>query len=123
MNKKKNVWVYAFLVLCAITTLIPFIWMILTSLKTYGESMQVPLVIFPAKAQWVNYSSVWNKFPILRLYINTFFVMVISIVIQIFICSLAAYAFARLTFPGKNFWFVLSLSMIAKDEVLLYRTP
>ncbi|WP_330695433.1 carbohydrate ABC transporter permease [Parablautia intestinalis] len=112
MNKKKNVWVYAFLVLCAITTLIPFIWMILTSLKTYGESMQVPLVIFPAEPQWVNYSSVWNKFPILRLYINTFLVMIISIVIQIFICSLAAYAFARLTFPGKNFWFVLSLSMM-----------
>lgn len=112
MKKKRNILVYAFLIICAITTLIPFFWMILTSLKTYGESMQVPLVIFPEEPQWGNYVSVWNKFPILRLYLNTFLVMVISIVTQILICSLAAYAFARLEFPGKEFWFVLSLSMM-----------
>lgn len=109
---KKNIVVYLFLTLCVLTTIVPFIWMILTSLKTYAESISVPLVFFPKNLQWENYESVWNKFPILRLYFNTFLVMVISIVTQILICSLAAYAFARLEFPCKNCLFILCLSMM-----------
>lgn len=111
INKKK-IGIHIFLILCALTTIIPFAWMIITSLKTFGESVQIPLVLFPEKMQWSNYVSVWNKFPILQLYLNTFIVMIISIVTQIFICSLAAYAFARLEFQGKNLLFLLCLSMM-----------
>lgn len=109
---RKNILVHVFLILCAVTTLVPFIWMVLTSLKTYAESISIPLVFFPETPIWGNYTSVWNKFPILRLYLNTFGVMVISIISQILVCSLAAYAFARLSFPGKNFLFLLCLSMM-----------
>ncbi|MDO4292210.1 MAG: carbohydrate ABC transporter permease [Eubacteriales bacterium] len=111
-KKRKNILVYFFLIVCVLTTIIPFLWMILTSLKTYAESISVPLTIFPESLRWENYSSVWSKFPILHLYLNTFFVMVISIISQITVCSLAAYAFARLEFPGKNFLFLLCLSMM-----------
>ena len=109
---KKNIGIHVFLIICALTTIVPFLWMLLTSIKTYAESIRIPLVIFPEIPQWENYSSVWNKFPIMRLYVNTFMVMVISIVCQILVCSLAAYAFARLEFPGKNFLFMISLSMM-----------
>lgn len=109
---RKHVGVQLFLILCALIAIIPFIWMILTSLKTYAESISVPLVFLPESPQWQNFASVWNKFPILQLYFNTFIVMVISILAQILICSLAAYAFGRLEFPGKNFLFTLCLSMM-----------
>ena len=109
---KKNIAIHVFLIICALTTIVPFLWMILTSLQTDAESIRIPLVIFPEIPQWENYASVWNKFPIMRLYINTFGVMIISIISQILVCSLAAYAFARLEFPGKNFLFMISLSMM-----------
>lgn len=114
MRKKtrSNMIVYLFLVLCGLITIVPFLWMVLTSLKTYGESIHIPLVFFPDKMQWENYASVWNKFPILKLYLNTFVVMMLSIISQVLVCSMAAYAFARLEFKGKNFLFLLCLSMM-----------
>lgn len=108
----KNIWAYIFLVFCSLAAIVPFIWMILTSLKTYGESIHIPLILLPEAPRIENYVSVWNKFPILRLYGNTFAVMLISIISQVCICSLAAYAFARLHFPGKNFLFLICLSMM-----------
>ena len=69
---KKNIGIHVFLIICALTTIVPFLWMLLTSIKTYAESIRIPLVIFPEIPQWENYSSVWNKFPIMRLYVNTF---------------------------------------------------
>lgn len=115
MEKKKRnrkIGVHLFLILCALATIVPFIWMILTSLKTYAESISVPMVFFPETPIWENYVSVWNKFPILRLYLNTFIVMIISMAVQITLCSITAYAFARLEFPGKNLCFILCLSMM-----------
>ena len=111
-KRKATIAIHAFLILCALITLVPFGWMLLTSLKTYAESIQIPMVIFPELPQWSNYAKVWNNYPILRLYVNTFIVMILSIVSQILVCSLAAYAFARLKFPGKNLLFLLILSMM-----------
>lgn len=109
---KRKIVVHLFLIICSITTLVPFIWMILTALKTYAESIHIPMIFFPESLQWQNFVTVWNKFPILQLYINTFLVMATSIFSQIAVCSLAAYAFARLRFPGKNILFLLCLSMM-----------
>lgn len=113
MKKTSNkVITHAFLIICSCITIIPFAWMLLTSLKTYAESIHIPMTIFPELPQWMNYAAVWNKYPILKLYLNTFFVMILSIISQILVCSLAAYAFARLKFPGKNALFILVLSMM-----------
>ena len=111
-KRKATIAIHVFLIICALITLVPFGWMLLTSLKTYAESIQIPMVIFPELPQWSNYAKVWNNYPILRLYVNTFIVMILSIVSQILVCSLAAYAFARLKFPGKNLLFLLILSMM-----------
>ncbi len=111
-TKKHQIGTHLFLIFCAALTLFPFVWMVLTSLKTYDESIRIPMTWLPEVPQWENYKIVWEKFPILQLYVNTFVVMVFSIVAQVAVCSLAAYAFARLKFPGKNFWFVLCLCMM-----------
>ncbi|MCI8391359.1 MAG: carbohydrate ABC transporter permease [Roseburia sp.] len=100
------------LILVACTTIGPFLWMILTSLKTYEESIRIPPTIFPQVLQLKNYSSVWERFPVLSFYLNTIIVMVFTLAGQIIVCSLAAYAFARLRFAGRNVLFVLCLSMM-----------
>ncbi|MGC4379339.1 carbohydrate ABC transporter permease [Fictibacillus sp. Mic-4] len=91
---------------------IPFIWMILTSLKTFGETTQVPPVIFPKKIQWHNYSDVFGTLPFLKFYWNTIITTLAKTVGQLFLCSLAAYAFARIQFPGKNVLFILMLTVL-----------
>ena len=111
--------IHVFLILCCVTTIFPFIWMILTSLKTYDESIRIPLIIFPEVPIWENYAEVFQKFPVIRLYMNTFLVMIFSIVSQVLVCSLAGYAFARMRFPGKNLLFLLFLSMMMIPMQLL----
>lgn len=105
-------WIHALLIFVSILLLGPFVWMFLTSIKTYEETIQVPIVWFPEEIRWVNYEIVNEKFPFLRLYLNTIFVVVATVFSQLLFSSLAAYAFARLHFPGKNILFLGMLSLL-----------
>lgn len=121
--KEKNVkkLVHLSLIFFALIMLIPFVWMFLTSIKTYEEAIRIPLQLFPKEIQWVNYEIVYNKFPFLVLYWNTIVVTLITIAGQLFIVSLAAFAFARLDFPFKNVLFIgmLGLMMIPGQIFLI----
>lgn len=86
--------------------------MFLTSIKTFEEAIAIPPIIFPKSPQWVNYLIISEKFPFVRLYLNTIVVIIFVIIGQLIISSLAAYAFARLKFPGNNFIFVLVLALL-----------
>jgi multiple sugar transport system permease protein len=99
----------------------PFIWMFITSLKTYDETIHTPMLWFPAKAQWVNYKIVADKYPFLILYRNTFLVVIGTVISQLFFASMAAYAFARLKFPFKNTIFLgmLCLLMVPSQIFLI----
>ncbi|CAB4579729.1 MAG: ABC transporter permease subunit [Actinobacteria bacterium] len=120
-NRLKNSWIHVILIIVAIVLVGPFIWMFLTSIKTYEETITVPIVWFPEQIQWVNYEIVNDKFPFLRLYLNTILVVMATVVSQLAMSSLAAYAFARLRFPGKNilFLFMLSLLMVPGQIFLI----
>ena len=110
---KKRKWqVYLLLVLCAAVTVCPFIWMILTSFKSYEESIQIPPTIFPKIFTVESYQEIVAKFPFLSFYINTFLVLIFTIVIELLICSMAAYAFARLNFPGRDVIFIVLLALL-----------
>ncbi len=108
----KTFLIHAILIVGSIAMVVPFIWMILTSLKTYAESIQVPPVIFPKDLQWGNYKEVFVLLPFLKFMFNTFFVTLIKTIGQLFFCSLAAYAFARIQFPYRNVLFLLALSVL-----------
>lgn len=112
MKNKSKFWVYFFLSFGVLITIGPFIWMFLTSIKTYEEVIKIPPTIFPKIAQWVNYSIVLGKFPFFNLYFNTFLVVVLVIWGQLLISSLAGFSFARLDFPGKNTIFVIILALL-----------
>ncbi|WP_432663273.1 carbohydrate ABC transporter permease [Wukongibacter baidiensis] len=104
--------VHIFLILGIVVTVTPFIWMILTSLKTLGESTLVPPKIFPEVAQWKNYIDVQKTLPFSKFYFNTVVYTVVRTIGQIVLCSMAGYAFARIEFPGKKIIFIILLSVL-----------
>lgn len=111
---KKKWPVYLLLIICAIVTVAPFLWMLLTSFKSYEESIRIPPTILPEVFTTQSYHEVLDKFPFLNFYANTFIVLILTIVVQLAVCSMSAYAFARLKFPGRDaiFFILLGLMMI-----------
>ncbi|MBW7452831.1 carbohydrate ABC transporter permease [Paenibacillus sepulcri] len=104
--------VHIILVIGAVIMITPFVWMVLTSVKTMGEATRVPPVIFPRAIQWKNYLGVFDTLPFLSFYWNTVATTVAKTFAQLVFCSLAAYAFARIEFPLKNVLFILLLSIL-----------
>ena len=120
MKKRSAPVVHLILIFCSLLTLLPFVWMILTSFKTYEESIRIPMIIFPSSWKFSNYREVLHKFPFVNFYTNTFMVMLAQVTGQLAICSLAAFAFARLRFPGKEIIFLLCLSvMMVPGQIFL----
>ncbi|MBE7720901.1 MAG: carbohydrate ABC transporter permease [Lacrimispora celerecrescens] len=109
---KKKWPVYLLLIICTIVTVAPFLWMILTSFKDYEESIRIPPTIFPEVFTVQSYRQVLDKFPFAYFYMNTFLVLFFTIAVELSICSMAAYAFARLDFPGKDVIFIILLALL-----------
>ncbi len=100
------------LLLGLVITLLPFVWMILTSFKTQSEAIKVPPVIFPKVWKLQNYAAVFGMIPFAKMYLNTAVTALVTIAGQLLICSLAAYAFARIHFPGRDIIFVCLLAVL-----------
>ncbi len=113
MKRKKitgAVVLHIILIAGACIMILPFLWMVLTSLKTVSESTSMnPFVFFPENLQWDNYKTVIQQNDFIRLYFNTFAMMFFRVLCAVLFSAMAAYAFARLEFPGKNFLFGLVL--------------
>lgn len=101
--------IHIVLILGAVIMILPFLWMLLTSLETLTESMQVPPLLWPKSWKWSNYSDVWNLLPFLNFYINTFALVFFRILFAVIFSSMAAYAFARIKFPGRDALFMIVL--------------
>lgn len=113
MKKKKpigNVLYYVLMFLLSLFMIFPFLWMISTSLKFDSQVFTVPIQWIPNPVNWSNYSKVWTEEPFFTFYKNTAFVAVCATAGQVFISALAAYAFAKLRFAGKNFIFGLYIA-------------
>lgn len=113
MRRKKitlTVVLHIVLILGACIMILPFLWMVLTSLKTVGESTSMnPFVFFPKELHWENFKAVIEQNDFIRLYFNTFAMMFFRVLCAVLFSAMAAYAFARLEFPGKGFLFGLVL--------------
>lgn len=112
---------HLFLIIGAILMILPFAWMLLTSFKTVAESTSLnPFVLFPSSWKWENYAEVIRQNDFIRLYFNTFAMMVLRVVCSLLFSAMAAYAFARLNFPGKNFFFGLVLfQMMVPTQIFI----
>jgi multiple sugar transport system permease protein len=112
---------YLVLILGAVYAATPFIWMLLTSLKTHGEALAQPPMVLPKVWHFHNYVTAWQAAPFARYFINTFFIC-ICVVIGIAITStLAGYADARMEFYGRNVLFILLLTtlMIPFETIII----
>ncbi len=105
---------YLFLGIMALIVVFPFYWMIISSLKTLPEYELLKPTFFPTEIYWQNYTNAFEKANMGRLFMNTLYVGVLSTLLSLVITVLAAFAFARLDFKGKNalFAFLLATMMI-----------
>lgn len=95
----------------AVIMIIPFIWMLSTSLKYEADVFTYPIQWIPKRWKFNNYKLVWaGKYSFTKFYLNSLKVSIITVAGQVFITSLAAYAFAKLKFKGSNALFLLYLS-------------
>lgn len=111
-KKLQHLFVHLILLSGVIFVVFPFAWMVLTSFKTPGEAMLIPPTILPENFITDAYSEILTALPFAQIYMNTFVSAIIITVIQVALCSMAAYGFARIDFPFKNGIFVLLLSVL-----------
>ncbi|WP_127836586.1 carbohydrate ABC transporter permease [Clostridium prolinivorans] len=119
-SKKNNFIIHIILIIGSVAMLLPFLWMILTSLKTLTESTTIPPTIFPKSMKWSNYKDVWNLLPFPKFYINTILMLIGRIAGSLFFSAMAAYAFARINFPGRNLLFMIVLiQMMVPGQIFI----
>jgi multiple sugar transport system permease protein len=96
----------------AVIILLPFAWMLGTSFKPEGDVFGYPLRLQPTHATFANYADIWKQLPFARLVLNSVIFAGGVTVVSVFFDSLAAYALARLRFPGRNIAFYLVLATL-----------
>jgi ABC-type glycerol-3-phosphate transport system permease component len=115
--------VYVLLTALGVICLIPLAWMLSTSLKASGEVFIWPPKWIPAELRWSNFTRVFTTIPFARYIWNTLTIVIWSIVGNVLSCSVVAFGFARLRFPGRNFWFgVLIATLMIPGTVLTIPT-
>lgn len=121
-SRIRKIAVYFFLSLWALVVLFPFYWMVLTSVKSYGayNAEHVP-AFFTLSPTLQNYVDAFTTVPLMGYLLNTLIFAVATTAIMVVVSTLAAYAFARLEFRGKNLLFTLflSLMMIPSELVVI----
>lgn len=117
---KGSVLIHIVLILGAVVMAFPFLWMLLTSLKTQGEISAVPVVFFPSAFRWENYQKALDSAPYLLLYKNTILMIIGRIICALLFSSMSAYGFARISFPGNNLLFsIVILQMMVPAEIFM----
>ncbi|AEC02934.1 carbohydrate ABC transporter permease [Parasphaerochaeta coccoides] len=105
--------IYVFLIITAFIMLVPFAWMLSSSLKLNKDVFIFPIQWIPKLPRWSNYVEIWTTIPLGRFIMNTVKLTVIITLLQLFTSSFAAYAFAKLDFKFKNALFLGYIATIA----------
>jgi ABC-type glycerol-3-phosphate transport system permease component len=103
---------HAVLIAVAIVFFVPFVWLVITSLKQESQVFTDPLIWIPKPVMWSNYpdaltTPAFNFFPLLK---NTLFYVITTTIGTVASSTIVAYGLARLHFPGKNFLFMVTLA-------------
>jgi multiple sugar transport system permease protein len=108
-----RVLLYVALVLAALALLLPFYWMVVSSLKRSNEVFTIPIRWWPETIVWSNYVDIWQKSDMVTWLRNTLLLSVIVTVLQVFTGSFAAYGFSKVRFPGRDVLFICYVGTIA----------
>ncbi|MSS77646.1 carbohydrate ABC transporter permease [Anaerococcus sp. WCA-380-WT-2B] len=120
MKKIGKLFQYIFVILMAIITLFPFVYMILSSVMTYQEVISIPPTLIPKGLNFKNYSEAMKVAPFARYFLNTIFVTSINTIATLITTTLAAFALNFMNFKYKNALqtFLISLLMIPFEIVV-----
>ncbi len=105
-----NILAWGLLAIGAILSTVPFLWMVSTSLKDIDQVYEYPPTIIPDPIVWRNYIEAFRRIPFGRFFFNSTYISAVVVLGQLFTCSLAGYAFARLRFPGRDTLFIAYLA-------------
>lgn len=100
---KKSYLTFAFLMICAVAMLFPFVWMVLSAFKTTADVYAYPPRWIPSEWTWANFTKVFNMIPFVTYYANSIYTSVVQTVLQIAVSIMGAYALVFLDWPGKGF--------------------
>ena len=101
---------YAVILLGTAALMIPFLWMLSTSVKPLDEVYEYPIIWIPSRLVLENYLEVFERVPFARYLLNSAYMSVMGIIGNMLGSSLAAFSFARLRFPGRSVFFIIMLS-------------
>ena len=101
---------YALLVAASVLLILPFLWVVSTSLKGDQQIFAIPPEFIPETFHWENYAHVFNRMPFIKYFLNSTFITVVTIIGVAGSSSLVAYAFACLEWPGRDKVFILVLA-------------
>lgn len=107
---RSRVLAYLILILGALSMLVPFGWMVATSLMSTEQIYSFPPKLMPEPALWSNYPEAMKAIPLVRFFWNSLLVASLTTIGQMVTASMAGYAFARLKFPFRNGLFLLFLA-------------
>lgn len=111
---------YTLMILVALVWSVPFVWIVVSSLKVEGKILTYPVVWIPDPLTFEHYTSVLNRFPLLEWFLNSAIVSGTTVLISTSVVCLGAYAFARMKFRGRNFLYMAILtSFLLPGEVTL----
>ncbi len=118
-NRLWRVFTILLLVVIAIAMLLPFVWLVSSSLKQQHQIFQYPPQWIPNPVQWENYLNALTYKPF-HLYLgNSLFIILLNEIATLGSASLCAYGFARLNFPGRDFWFAIVIGTMIMPYVVL----
>ena len=103
---------YATLFAVAAIIVLPLYWMLATALKSEQQSFALPPEFVPNPIEWSNFTKVFEEVPFGRFIINSFVLVGLNVLGELFAVTLVAYGFARLRFPGRSFLFLLMLATL-----------
>ena len=117
----RKVLLYALLIIIGIIMVVPFLWMISTSLKEQYDTVKIPPVWIPNPPRWQNYVDLFTQQPMLQFMLNTIKIVFFVVLGQLFFSSLAAYSFARIKFKGRTvmFFFYIATLMVPGQVTMI----
>jgi multiple sugar transport system permease protein len=111
---------YSALIVAGAATMLPFIWMVLSSFKSQGEILRNPTGFWPADPTWGNYAKWFSELNIQKFFVNSLLVAVVTVLGNLAFCSMVGYALAKMDFPGKRVLFVLVMITLMTPGVVTF---
>lgn len=105
--------VYVLLIATVVFMLVPYVWMLSSSLKLNKDVFTFPMQWIPEMPRWQNYVDIWTRIPLGKFIYNTAKLSVVVTILQLLTSSFAAYAFSKLRFKGRNTLFLGYIATIA----------